>query len=71
MLENKKRIWWSAKDFQNEPYFVGYEASARMSELFQKYDDLFIVGRDGRFRILSINWESEEVENQLKRLELI
>ena len=65
MLENKKRIWWSAKDFQNEPYFVGYEASARMSELFQKYDDLFIVGRDGRFRILSINWESEEVENQL------
>lgn len=71
MLENKKRIWWSAKDFQHEPYFVGYEASARMSELFQKYEDLFIVGRDGRFRILSINWESEEVENQLKKFDLI
>lgn len=70
MLENKSRIWWSAKDFQNGKYFVGYEATARMSELKEMYGDLIKVGKDGRFRVLSINWESEELEEQLKRLEL-
>lgn len=71
MLENKKRIWWSAKDFQSKPYFVGYEATARISELVQKYDDLIKVGKDGRFRIISINWDSEDLQEQLKRFDLI
>lgn len=71
MLENKKRIWWSAKDFQNGKYFVGYEATARISELVEKYPDLIKVGKDGRFRIISINWESENLQDQLKRFELI
>lgn len=71
MLENKKRIWWSAKDFQNGKYFVGYEATARISELVQKYDDLIKVGKDGRFRIISINWDSEKLKEQQKRFELI
>ena len=33
MLTNKEVVWWYAKNLQQEPYFVGYEASARMSEL--------------------------------------
>ena len=40
MLTNKKITWWSAKDFQRDPYFVGYEATARMSDLINRYDDL-------------------------------
>ena len=68
MLTNKDKQWWSAKDFQSGEHFVGYEATARMSELIDKYDDLILVGKDGRFRILSINWNSEQVEEQTKRL---
>lgn len=70
MLENRNKQWWSAKDFQSGKYFVGYEASPRMSELFSKYEDLIIAAKDGRFRIIAINWESKELENELKRLNL-
>ena len=41
----------------------GYEASPRMSELMKMYEDLFIVGRDGRFRTLSINWDYEKIQD--------
>lgn len=71
MLTEKNRIWWSAKDFQTDPYFVGYEATARMSELKDMYDDLINVSKIGRFRVLGINWESKELENELKRFDLI
>lgn len=58
MLNNRDRIWWSAKDFQSGEYFVGYEATARMSEI-QRYP--FIKsGKDGRFRVLAIDWDREE-----------
>ena len=60
MLENKDKIEWTAKDFQTGPYFVGYEASARMSDLSRMYPDILIIGKDGRFRTLSINWEQEK-----------
>ena len=33
MIDNRLKKWWNAKDFQQGKYFVGYEASARMSEL--------------------------------------
>lgn len=58
MLKNKWKREWTAKDFQRPPFFIGYEASARMSELYQKYPDLIMVGKRGRFRTLSINWEN-------------
>lgn len=70
MLENRNKKWWSAKDFQSGKYFVGYEASPRMSELSNKYNDLILTAKDGRFRIIAINWESKELENELKRLNL-
>lgn len=66
MLENKDRKIWTAKDFQNGKYFVGYEASARMSDLIRIYPDLLIIGKDGRFRTLSINWEKVELINEIQ-----
>lgn len=57
MLENPSKEWWSAKDFQSNKYFIGYEATARISDLIRIYPDLFKVAKDGRFRIISINWE--------------
>ena len=69
MLENEWKESWDARDFQNGEYFVGYEATARMSDLTRMYPSLFIQGKDGRFRTISINWENEkEVEEQKERL---
>ena len=70
MLENKSKRVWTAKDFQGGQYFVGYEASARMSDLLRMHPDIFIVGKDGRFRTLSINWDTEEVEELFKKYDL-
>lgn len=68
MLENKNKTWWTAKDFQKEPYFVGYEASARMSDLKRLYPEAFIVGKEGRFRTLSINWDNtDEIKQFVNR----
>lgn len=58
MLNNRDRIWWSAKDFQSGEYFVGYEATARMSEIMRY--PFIKSGKDGRFRVLSINWDRED-----------
>jgi len=59
MINNPKKTEWTAKDFQSGKYFVGYEATARMSELAKMIPELFIVGRQGRFRTLSIDWNSK------------
>lgn len=67
MLENPQIKEWYAKDFQSGKYFVGYEATARMTDLMNKYPNLFIVGKDGRFRTLSINWEEKELIDMLKK----
>ena len=65
--ENKKN--WTAKDFQDGEFFVGYEATARMSELSKKYPNLLIVGKSGRFRTLSLNLENiKEINEEKKRL---
>lgn len=69
MLENKDKKIWIASDFQSGKYFVGYEASARMSDLSKLYPDLLIVGKDGRFRTLSINWDNKkEVKETIERI---
>ena len=60
MLENKDKDKWTAKDFQSGKHFVGYEASARMSDLVRMYPDLLIVSKEGRFRVLSVNWGKEK-----------
>ena len=72
MLNNPQKEWWSASNFQYGEYFVGYEATARMTELVYKFPMLFKVAKDGRFRILSINWEDEqEVKEQKERIEML
>lgn len=69
LLINKEKDNWTAKEFQNGEYFVGYEATARMSELANKYPTLIKVGKDGRFRTLSINWDNtEEIKREKQRL---
>ena len=68
MLENKDKEIWTAKDFQSDEYFVGYEASARMSELIKLHPNVFIVGKQERFRTLKINWEAEETQKLLREL---
>lgn len=66
MYENrdKKRVLY-AKDFQSGKYFVGYEATARMSDLLRMYPEIFIVGKDGRFRTLELNLEEEDFIKKL------
>ena len=70
MLTNKDVVWWYAKNFQQEPYFVGYEASARMSELANMYPKILLSERDGRFRTLRVLWENKKaIENLIKEKE--
>lgn len=60
MLDHPEKEWWYASDFQKGPYFVGYEATARMSDIVREYPSLVDVDKDGRFRILRIRWENVE-----------
>lgn len=60
MLDNPDKAVWYASDFQKSPYFVGYEATARMSDIARLYPSLVMVGKDGRYRTLSIKWENVE-----------
>ena len=55
MLDNPGHKVWYAKDFQNGKNFIGYEATARMSELVKSHPEIFIVGKKGRFRTLAID----------------
>ena len=72
MLNNPQKEWWRASDFQHGEYFVGYEATARMSELVMKYPTLVKRDMDGRFRVIGIFWEStQEVNDQKERLQIL
>lgn len=72
LLLNKNKKDWTAKEFQYGEHFVGYEATARMSDLARIYPELLIVGKNGRFRTLSVDWENKErVEEEKKRLNII
>ena len=67
MLENRSKEIWMASDFQSGKYFVGYEASARMSDLIRLHPKVFEIGKMNRFRTLKINWEAEETQMLLKK----
>lgn len=68
MLSNPDKKVWTAKDFQNNKYFIGYEASARMSELLDSvFKDILITGKDGRFRTLEINWKKKKEIKEIKK----
>lgn len=69
MLNNPNKKEWKATDFQSGEYFVGYEATARMSELAKMYPLQVRVGKEGRFRTLYLDWDyiNEEFEKQVNR----
>ena len=66
MINNPGKKYWTAKDFQSGEYFVGYEATARMSELISKHPELIIPGKEGRFRTLTIDWNKEKQIKEIK-----
>jgi len=60
--------YWRASHFQHERYglFVGYEASARMSELVKKYPFAFETRMKDRFREIRFKFENaREIYNDL------
>ena len=67
MLTNKDNRTWKASDFQSGEYFVGYEASARMSEIAILYFDFINVAKDGRYRTLSVNWKNKKAIKEMKK----
>ncbi len=57
MVENRWKEWWFAKDFLQirvEGLFIGYEVTARLSELVNKYPYAFATKKEGRFRAIKI-----------------
>ena len=67
MFKNKNVKQWDARDFQTGDYFVGYEATARISDLIRMYPELFIIGKDGRFRTIAINWDNKEAVKEMEK----
>ena len=68
MLKNKQKEWWRASDFQRpvNDIFVGYEATARMSELVKMFEFAFSVRRNGRFREIRFKFENaKEIHKQM------
>lgn len=61
MCRNRNKKWWLATDFM-EPglgeLFVGYEASARLTELVKSYPDVFETRQEGRFRAVRMRFET-------------
>lgn len=59
-----KQTYFYAYDFMpprmsmDDECFVGYEASARMSELARDYPDLIESGKDGKYRTLRFRFEN-------------
>lgn len=68
ILDNPTKKIWSAKDFQYGKYFIGYEASARMSDIIRMYPEIFIVGKDGRFRTIEVNWKKKRLIKKIKKM---
>lgn len=68
MIKNRGKKYWYAKDYQIGEDFVGYEASARMSEVANIYEDIIDVGKDGRYRVLSLKEGKEKEIQELKEI---
>ena len=49
MLHGPRDKWWLPQDFmRGGPYFVGYEASARLSELAADYPEMIETKQEDR-----------------------
>jgi hypothetical protein len=61
MLSHPEKEWWYAPDFQQPDlgqFFVGYEASARISELPKHYPGKFEFERKGKYRYVRLKRDS-------------
>lgn len=60
MIRSDAKKWWLPMDFMRPGMenFVGYEASARLSELGKLYPDMIESRRAGKFVERRISWEN-------------
>lgn len=62
MLHGRKDRWWLPQDFmQSGEYFVGYEASARLSELAAEYPEMIETRQEGKQFARRIKTENVDV----------
>lgn len=63
MVNWSEKVWWYPPDFMRPGMenFVGYEASARLSELAKLYPDMIESRRTGKFMERRIRWENMKV----------
>lgn len=67
MLHGQRDKWWLPQDFmRGDQYFVGYEASARLSELAADYPDMIETKQDGKYKARRI--KTEAVDTWLPQL---
>ena len=79
MFQKPNQIWWVASDFMppamamDHPLCVGYEATARLSDLITRYNksddnseyEVFETKREQKFRL--VRFRFEQMEESLKR----
>lgn len=59
MCKNSQKEWWLPQDFmQPGEFFVGYEASARLSELQSENPEMFESVRSGKYMKRRIRFET-------------
>lgn len=67
LIENPTKTF-TAKDFMDGKYFIGYEASARMSEIARLYFEILEIGKEGRFRTLRLRQDNQSRINEIKKM---
>lgn len=61
MLSFPKIEWWKPQDFmQDDKWFVGYEASARLSELAKMYPEMIESKQDGKYKARRLKLENSQ-----------
>lgn len=63
MCHNRQRNWFYPPDFMKSnlgEFFVGYEASARLSELASKYPGMIASKRRDQYMYRRIRWEDKD-----------
>lgn len=61
MCKYPEKQWWIPPDFMKnnlQEYFIGYEASARLSELASSYPKVFASKKEGKYIARRLNIET-------------
>lgn len=74
MRDTPSKEWWYPQDFMQEhpshPLFVGYEASARLSELAKLYPEMIESKKDGKYTVRKLVWSKVHLCYQRMPIEL-